>query len=454
MQYSVFSLKSILLALVLLLHSVGARSQRTALGVEVPTSGAKPVVVDAERARAAGLRVISGKHLTLYTDLPASPAVDELPRVFDAAVPQWTHYFKVDPAKVAAWKAQAFLMKDKVKFVQAGVYPAFLPDFKNGFAADADLWLYEQPSDYYRRHLLLHEGTHGFMLTQLGSCGAAWFSEGVAELAATHRWDPNATSGRQLALGDIPRRREDVPEWGRIALIKAGLKAGRFRSIGDLVNDAVTGYADVESYAWCWALTLFLNRHPRYQERFNGLSAEVRRPNFNAEFRKRYAADMADMNREWAVFAHELEFGVDVPRTAIEFRSGSPLGATGAKVDVAAERGWQSSGVKLEAGKKYRVRASGRFQVATADGKPWPCEAGGVTIRYFRGKPLGMLLGAVEPDVLPTGSETALVQPQAIGLETIVAPAKSGTLYLKINDSVGELDDNSGKLTVEITPVP
>jgi hypothetical protein len=426
----------------------------TVEGVEPPASSPKPVVVDAERIRAAGLRVLSGKHLTLYTDLPASPAVDELPRVFDAAVPQWAHYFKVDPAKVAAWKAQAFLMKDKAKFVQAGLYPSFLPDFKNGFAADADLWLYEQPSDYYRRHLLLHEGTHGFMLTQLGSCGAPWFSEGVAELAATHSWDPAAAAGKQLTLGYTPRNREEVPGLGRIALIKADLKAGRFRSIGDLVDDSVRGYADVESYAWCWALTLFLNRHPRYQERFNGLLAEVQRPDFNAAFRKLFAADLADMNREWAVFAHELEYGVDVPRTAIEFRSGSPLGSAGAKVDVAADRGWQSSGVKLEAGKKYRVRASGRFQVATADGKPWPCEAGGVTIRYFRGKPLGMLLGAVEPDELPSGSATSLVHPQPLGLEAIVAPAKSGTLYLRINDSVGELDDNSGKLAVEITPVP
>lgn len=418
------------------------------------TSSAKSVVVDVDRVRAAGLRVIAGKHLTLYTDLPASAAVDELPRVFDAAVPQWAHYFKADPAKVAGWKAQAFLIKDKAKFVQAGVYPSFLPDFKNGFAADADLWLYEQPSDYYRRHLLLHEGTHGFMLTQLGSCGAAWFSEGVAELAATHRWNPAAAAGRQLTLGHIPRSREEVPEWGRIASIKADLKVGRFRAIGDLVDDSVRGFSDVESYAWCWALCLYLNRHPRYQERFNGLLAEVRRPDFNAEFRKRFAADLADMNREWAVFANELEYGVDVPRTAIDFRSGSPFGSTGAKVDVAVDRGWQSSGIKLEAGKKYRVRASGRFQVAAVDGKPWPCEAGGITIRYFRGKPLGMLVGAVEPNVNPAGSETALLRPQPLGLESVIAPAKSGTLYLRINDSVGELDDNSGKLSVEITPVP
>lgn len=417
-------------------------------------SSPKPVVVDGERARAAGLRVIAGKHLTLYTDLPASSAVEELPRVFDAAVPQWAHYFRVDPAKVVGWKAQAFLMKDKVKFVQAGVYPSFLPDFKNGFAAAADLWLYEQPSDYYRRHLLLHEGTHAFMLTQLGSCGAAWFSEGVAELAATHRWDPAASAGKQLTLGDIPRNREEVPEWGRIALIKTDLKAGRFRAIDDLVDDSVRGYTDVESYAWCWTLCLFLNRHPRYQERFTGLLAEVNRADFNAEFRKRFAADMADMNREWAAFVHDLEFGVDVPRIAIEFHAGSPLPAAGAKVDVAAERGWQSTGVKLDAGKKYRVRASGRFQVAAVDGKAWPSEAGGVTIRYFRGRPLGMLLGAVEPDELPAGTRTSLITPQPLGVDTTLTPAKSGTLYLKINDSVGELGDNAGKLDVEITPVP
>ena len=395
-----------------------------------------------------------GKHLTLYTDLPAAPALEELPRIFDAAVPQWCRFFKVEPARVANWRMHAFLMKDKARFVAAGVLPASLPDFKNGFCADADLWFYEQPTDYYRRHLLLHEGTHGFMLTLLGSCGSAWFSEGVAELAATHRWDPAAPDDRRLQLGYIPRDREAVPFWGRIATLKADLKAGRFRTIADLVDDSVRGYFDVESYAWCWTLSLFLSHHPRYRERFMGLLSDVTNPDFNELFRKRFAADRAGMDREWAVFVRDLEYGVDVGRVAIDFRPGAPPPTAGTTVDVAADRGWQSSGVKLEAGQKYRVRASGRFQVVAADGKPWPCEAGGITIRYYRGRPLGMLLGAIESDTNGSGSAAGLAAPLEIGLDATLTPTESGTLYLRTNDSNGELADNSGSLRVEVTPLP
>ena len=68
-------------------------------------------------------------------------------------------------------------------------------------------------------------------------------------------------------------------------------------------------------------------------------------------------------------------------------------------VTIAADRGWQSSGVWLEAGKSYHVTASGRYQIAAEksnDGeKAWPCEPGGVTIEYHDGRPLGMLLGAM-----------------------------------------------------------
>jgi len=440
--------------LVLLQFVHGVAAQQTSAA-----EFAKPFPIEAERLRAAGLRELSGQHITLYTDLPASPAVDELPRVFDAAVPQWAHFFKVDPARVKDWRMHGFLIKDKARFVTAGVIPSFLPDFKNGFTADADLWFYDQPTDYYRRHLLLHEGTHGFMLTLLGGCGAAWFSEGVAELAGTHRWDPAAAEGKQLVLGYIPHDREEVPGLGRIAKIKADLKAGRFRRIADLVDDSVRGYADVESYAWCWTLSLFLSRHPRYQQRFQELLADVQSTEFNALFRKRFAADMAEMNREWAVFVAGLEYGVDVPRTAIDFRPGTALPATGAKVEVAADHGWRSTGVKLEAGKKYRVRASGRFQVASVDGKPWPAEAGGITIRYYRGRPLGLLLGAVEPDAGsmstgPANADPAMLRPIEIGLEKIIEPTTTGTLYLRMNDSDGELADNSGSLQVEITPLP
>src|SRR5207237_7879020 len=111
-----------------------------------------------------------------------SPAVDELPAVFDAAIPQWVAYFGVEKTLWPDWRMNGFLIVDKERFRRAGVLPETLPEFSHGYSYGYELWMNEQPSDYYRRHLLLHEGTHGFMNTVLGSCGPPWYMEGTAEL--------------------------------------------------------------------------------------------------------------------------------------------------------------------------------------------------------------------------------------------------------------------------------
>jgi hypothetical protein len=415
----------------------------------------RPMVVDAAKVKAAGLRVLEGKHLTLYTDVPSSPAVDELPAVFDAAVPQWAAYFGIPAAKTAAWRMNAFFIVDKEKFTRLGLIPATVPDFANGYSYGYELWMNEQPGEYYRRHLLLHEGTHGFMNTQLGSCGAPWFMEGLAELLGTHRWDGTT---KRLTLGIMPRNREEVPNLGRLTIVHDEIAAGRLQTVGDIVNDAVRGYVTNNGYAWSWAFATFLDGHPKYQGRFRRLQQQVRSLTFNNEFRKTFQPDLPQLSREWQVFANELEFGTEVPRVAIDFAAGKPLAPGGAKVTVAADRGWQSSRVKLEAGKKYRLRASGRYTIASspdADGvvKPWPCEPGGVTIRYYRGRPLGMLLASVEPEVVPIGTRPPMLEPVPIGLDATLTSESGGTLYFRVNDSNGELADNASSLSVEIAEV-
>jgi hypothetical protein len=151
----------------------------------------------------------------------------------------------------------------------------------------------------------------------------------------------------------------------------------------------------------------------------------------------------------------DIDYGYDFARTAIDFTPGQLLGSNskadgtsnqGAKVTVMADRGWQNSGIQLEAGKQYRLAASGQFQVAAVP-KPWISEAGGVSIRYIHGKPLGMLLATVRPEHSPS-RVSAFLKPLEVGTSAEITPAEAGTLYFKINDSAGELSDNAGQLTV------
>ncbi len=383
----------------------------------------------------------------LFTDLPSRPEIDSLPAIFDQAVPQWAAYFGIDPAATADWKVRGFLIGDREKFASLGLLPAEVT-LAHGYSKGSDLWLLDQPTDYYRRHLLLHEGTHAFMAKFLGGSGPGWYSEGMAELLATHSFD--ATSG-ELTLNIMPRDRRDVPMLGRIKLVRDAVAENHLLTLPEVMEFDNQKQLGSDAYAWCWAAAKFLDSSPRYRERFRELNNHVQDPDFNALVIRKYATDWKELSAEWQAFVTTLEHGYDFQRMAIQFERGTPLAGEPREVAIAADRGWQSSGVWLEAGKTYRISARGRFQVATEanDGveHAWPSEAGGVTIEYHDGRPLGMLLGAIVPE---RGADATFAKPQAIGLGCEMTPGVSGTLYLRVNDSAAKLDDNRGALTIRI----
>jgi hypothetical protein len=395
---------------------------------------------------------LEGKHITLYTDLPTDggdPAV-ELPRVFDAAVPLWCEYFGVDPAKVAAWKVVGCVIKDKERFLGAGLYPESLPDFPNGYSAGSQVWLYDQPSDYYRRHLLLHEGTHAFMNRWLGGAGPPWYMEGMAELLGTHRWEDG-----KLQLAHLPRTKEEVPYWGRIKIVKDEFAANRGMTLTEIMKYDNRAHLRNEPYGWCWAAAAFFDQHPQTQAAFRELKSQTkdRTIEFSNRFRERLKDEWRQIDEDWQLFVIQCDYGYDFARAAAIRKPAADLPAGGATVTIAADRGWQSSGFKLRAGRTYQITASGRYQVAS-DPKPWPCEPAGVTIRYEAGRPLGMLLAAINDEQTPPGPITPLATPQAIGAAASLTPETTGTLYLRINEAAAGLADNAGTLTVRIEAGP
>lgn len=395
-------------------------------------------------ASAAGIRQILSGHLTLFTDLPSNEEVDTLGDVFDQAFGQWCAYFGVDAQQQRAWRVRGYLMKSRGRFQAAGLVPADLPEFTTGYAEGDQLWLYDQTSPYYRRHLLLHEGTHVFMASLAHGAGPPWFSEGLAELLATHRFEAG-----HLTLNYFPRSRDEVPKWGRIEIVQTGFAARRAMSLSKIFSYGNRAHLETEPYGWCWAAAAFLDGHPRYQARFRRLHSMAGEQNFADQVTRVFADDWQRLNEDWQLFVANLDYGYDFERMNVEFTRGVPLGAGGARATIAADRGWQSSGVQLEAGKTYRVRASGKYQVAQ-EPRPWQCEPGGVTIRYYRSLPLGILLAAVRADDAGPNDPSGLLKPIVVGLETTLAIDRPATLYLRINDSAGSLADNAGSLEVEI----
>ena len=413
----------------------------SALVVAIPLLAAEQ---PAAPAKAPTIRQIDSEHLTLFTDLPPSPEIDALPGIFDQAFPQWCAYFGVDPNKHADWKLRGHLMKAREHFEAAGMVPADLPNFLNGYSRGKQFWLYDQTSPYYRRHLLLHEGTHAFMDTLAQGRGTPWFAEGMAELLATHRLENG-----QLELGYFPRDRHEVSKWGRIEIVQTQFAARRAMSLEKILALPGRAFLENDPYGWCWAVASFFDGHPKYRERFRQLHRLAGEKDMGLAITQAFANDWRDVNENWQLFVANLDYGYDFSRLDVELAPGKPLAGNKTIAIVAADRGWQSSGVQLEPGAKYRLRATGRYKLAQ-DPTVWWCEPGGVTIHYYRHQPLGILLVAIRSDDPNQKGASGLLKPIVVGLETTIEAPQGGTLYLRINDAPGSLADNSGSLSVEI----
>ena len=419
-----------------------------------PVAPAPPAFVpDVARLAAGGFRRIAGKHLTLFTDHPADAEVDALPEWFDQAMRFWRSYFIHSGERVPdSWHMTGYLIVDKDRARQAGALAADLPPFQHGYARGQEIWLYEQPSAYYRRHLLLHEGTHAFMQQACGGLGPPWYAEGVAELLPTHQ-----VRNGKLILDVFPPSRDDVPHWGRIKLIQDAVASGRRLTIEEVMNFGPSAHQDTEAYAWSWALAVLLSRGDGTASLFTSLQRQVATGQLDKQLMQGLTPKQwTDLRDNWAVFIDEINYGLQ----SFDLVGGMNMGflpnpsiRLGTEYDCRADQVWQPSGIELGAGKKYRLRATGRCHVAAPpDGKSWESEPGGISVRYYRGRPLGQLLAVVRPREADAKLQSVFLQPMVVGLETVIEPKVDGMLYLRINDSPSELIDNNGHYRVTVTP--
>ncbi|TWT85675.1 hypothetical protein Pla123a_04820 [Posidoniimonas polymericola] len=420
------------------------------------TSWPTPPAIDAARLERQGLRMLAGEHLTLITDLPSDPEVDALPRVFDAAVPLWSERFGVDPQQTRGWRVQGFLIGDRERFRPGGLLPDGGESFPHGLSKGYQLWVMEQDAAYYRQDLLLHEGTHSFMATQLGGCGPGWYMEGMAELLGMHTWD--AETG-QLRLGVVLTDGPEARSVGRVGLLQEAVAEKQAFSIPAVMKIDNRRILPNRSYAWVGALATVLDHHPRYQERFRELSSHVLDPDFNERFQAAYADDWSDLSLEWRIFITTIQYGYDIEREAIDFQPGKPLAST-ARSSIAADKGWQSTGILLEAGQQYQLTAEGKFTIAVEptkgpEGQPVESTAGGISLDYHNGRPLGVLLAAIDPrdaagQKVSATATGGFFAPVPLGAASTFRAPYSGTLYLRVNDSPAKLADNSGELRVTV----
>ena len=406
-------------------------------------------------ARRAGLRVLQGDHLTLITDRPvrAGDGVEELPRIFDAAWKTWCQHFDLDLAAHREWRACGCLVVDRERFREAGLLPDAIPDFANGFCDRHRFWMADQSNPAYRRHLLLHEGVHAFTITLRGLNTQPWYIEGIAEYLATHRLDADpapeqSTTG--FVSTPMPSRSTDVEQLGRIEMLR-GLKPGTCPGLDDVFATPAANHGDLSAYAASWAAVALLSLHPAHAPTF----ATVQRGSLDADFTERLVHapgwDAARASRDFDAFLSELDYGYDFNRSQIDWSSGRPLDVRQQAL-VGGDQGWQHSGWSVSKGDRYTLRATGRCTIGRLPEMALESEADGISLRWYRGRPLGRLLLRqwVHGDTAADRPRFAVLAEGATGDFRAMT---DGVIYLKINEPPGELADNAGRLTVELAPL-
>ena len=453
--------------------------------------------INEKKAAEFGIRRIEGKNVTLTTDLPSSPGVDQIPAALDAAIPHICRFFNVDEQKFENWKINAFLMRNVDSFIEIGVLDG-PPRFLYGYSVCDRILAKDQGIEYYNRFLLLHELVHSFMHEVFGDLRPRWYSEGTAEYLALHLWNPAAKS---IEIAQFQTDPEATPGFGRLQEIREIVRAGKAPTLREILAFEPRDYVRTSTYAWSWALVAFLNESPKYRDVVERLPywSTYREP--NRVFVESLGDRWGELENDWADFVGRIDFGYDFDATAVDATPGRPFDEAAAEdgnaavvVEAAANRGWQNSGVALEAGTTYRLATAGRFALNVEEaGKKLEFEAPGATFRYVEGAPLGRLQAVVVPLESATLDEfysltsanggkgedakgatktvgglkrenranEATSAPRgtlepwdaAVGFETSTAtltPKRSGTLFFRINDAPGNLAKNAGSVKIQI----
>lgn len=406
---------------------------------------------DDRRLEKLGINRYESKHIILYTDI-APQLARPLPRLIDQAYAAWEEYFGPLPPdrSGAGFQMIGYLMHDRALFREAGLLTDDIRISLEGVFRNQVFWMEDRPIDYNRRNLMLHEATHCFMFAFPNPTNRfPWYVEGMPELFRTHLTDGEGRTRFRV----FPHDDASFPGLGRFQLIESDLRAG-----GPWTIEAITGlhpgdFQKYNAYAWSWALCAFLDGHPRYRDRFRRLGSLVTSRNGSGvELQEVYQADWRDLSEEWLVFAGNVCPAYDIERTVLDLRAGKAAasGAAESKVEIAAGRGWQSSGVLVEQGKSYEIRGEGRCVVAQTS-KPWESEPQGISFRYHAGVPLGMLVATVRSEArLEKTPYTTMLHVIPIGRERRITPDVTGTLYFRVNDFWGELADNTGAYRVTL----
>lgn len=399
-----------------------------------------------------GLYELKTPRLTLTTDIPIDDELKSWPDLVEQSLKQWQVYFEVPEERMSGLNVQATLIGDRPGLTRLGLLDG-VPGFDEGYQYGSRVYLREQPTIYFRRHLFLHELTHWIVWELYGGGGSPWFMEGMAELQATH-----LLSGGKLTLGRIPSSKEQVAGWGRLRMIHETLARGAAPSLTQIFAYGDQREDHIVRYSWSWAACVFFTNHPKYGPILRDLVRQKLDYSdvLSRRFQEQLRADMENVQVDWNAFVSDLDFGYDIARSRVNRSSSAPANALRAgetiRIELASDRGWQATGILVDTDSAIRIECSGSFQkMRTSNGetKNWSIGPNGVTYQYYRGNPLGSILASVVGT--SETEQTKRWDTRRVGVATTMKSSQKGELFLKVNEPSKELSANVGTIFVEIS---
>lgn len=401
-----------------------------------------------------GLRVLESRRLILVTDVPLED-VSHLPPLADALFDELERQLGTlapDAAKTD-FQVTGYVIDAKERFQKAGVMPSEEFQFQHGRHLGYQFWMNNQNLGYRRRHLMLHEFVHCFLMCEHGmqDIPPLWYTEGIAEFFATHEM---ATEISRSRFGILPPGPDGFESWLPVAEIRNGLKqAAGVEARGDIPwslesvrYPASSNFTTNRQYAHAWTLVWLLRNHPELQPYVaNFRYIRTRRDFLEAE--RTIPADLQErLKVVWPLLLTSLVEGIDPVRSLPALNTPPPRTLTAENsstmVRIAADRGWQPAGIRLQPGQQIELTCTGRFAVHDQP-RPWLSEPQGITIDYFEGRPLGEVTA-----MLVATSLTYKPQPIPVGRGARLTASENCELWLQVNDSAASRRGNSG--TVEV----
>lgn len=409
-------------------------------------------VLDRSRLESCGLRVVESKHLILVTDAPLAE-VQDLPALADALFLELQRQLgslKPD-LNGRNFQITGYMMTAKERFEEAGVLPPESIVIRHGRHIGYQFWMNNQTSPYYRRHLLLHEFIHCFMMCEHGMADIPplWYSEGIAEYFATHELSEDIKSTR---FGILPPTLDGFEGWGRITEIRknmSGLTSDTAQwqllmSLESVRHPKDPNFVSDLQYAQAWALVWLIRNHPELKPHFSVMSTARTRGDFHDAKQSVPVNVWERMAVLWPLFLDSLTEGFEATH------SFPPLTVSAANLSVSGSfallsgQEWQTTGFTVKRGTTVTLNCSGRFTVHDKP-RPWISEPQGITIDYVHGRPLGEITAML---VAPDGGFCSGRIP--IGRENSLTAPVDSELWLQVNDSANSRSDNSGTAHVEI----